>query len=140
MSRTHSTATRHESFSGSGDVGNITLSGVSQEVGKGCMGSALVERDDIGLPVGTQTQSGRPTISFSSQDTFCEGVCGLTIVYPSLDRNTADEGGSSIRELAESFSLFDGRAHLVVALRASRQSRSSWSLALCFLCNTSSFD
>lgn len=53
--KTHSTATRHESFPGPGDVGNITLSGVFQELCKGSVGSALVERDDIGLPVGTQT-------------------------------------------------------------------------------------
>jgi len=53
--RTHSTTTRHESFPGPGDVGNITLSGVFEELYKGPVRSALVERDDIGLPVGTQT-------------------------------------------------------------------------------------
>ncbi len=39
---------------------NITLSGVFQKVCKGPVGSALVERDDIGLPVGTQNVKRSP--------------------------------------------------------------------------------
>jgi hypothetical protein len=55
--KTHSTTTRYESFPGPGNVGNITLSGVFQEVCKGSVGSALVERDDIGLPVGPKRKA-----------------------------------------------------------------------------------